>query len=210
MGKKLTWLVVIIIVLLGAWWLLSPHAAAPQGGVATTTTSTIIPGVADETYTNSHLSFSIKYPATATSSAFDFSGYLQRTGTPVVSFVLPKEQGTNLSEAGVYIGATTTPSAMQSCENEVQQNGEVAVGTTTINGQDFATFTSSDAGAGNFYESTSLRTYQNGSCFEIVELIHSTNIGNYTPGTVVAFDHAKYQGFLEAIVATYYPIPTGI
>jgi len=217
MKQTWLWVAIIVLLLIGAfvWWNSGANPTAPTMSTSTavtTTTGDIIAGVPNATYTNSRLSFTITYPSTATSSAFDFSGFLPRTQTPVVSFVLPSSmsQGTNLGEAGVYIGATTTPAAMRACESPVSNGGETSVGTTTINGQEFASFTSSDAGAGNFYDSKIFRTYQNGACFEIVELLHSGNIGNYPAGTVSEFDKSKFQGILDAIVRTYASVPTGI
>ena len=77
------------------------------------------------------------------------------------------------------------------------------MGTTTINGATWNVFTSADAGAGNFYESKTFRTVHGDTCFEMVELLHSGNIGNYPAGTVVEFDKAKFQGMLETIAHTF-------
>jgi hypothetical protein len=213
--KWLLWIIVIVIIVAGGWYLLSganPGSGQAPATTATTTTSDeIIPGVQNETYTNQHLSFSIEYPATANTTT-DFSeGYLPLTQTPVIAIELPQSMfaGTNLSEAGVYIGATTTPSVMTACTEASQQAEETATTSLTIGGQTFFAFTSTGVGAGNIYQEKTFRTFQNGSCFEIVELLHSGNIGNYTPGTVQQFDEAEFSGILDSIVQTYYPIPTG-
>lgn len=118
-------------------------------------------------------------------------------------------QGTNLGEAGVYIGATTTPKAMQQCTQPQKDLDEKAATSTTIGGQQFAVFTSTGVGAGNIYDEKVYRTIQNGQCLEIAELLHSGNIGNYPPGSVKQFDRAQFSGILESIVQTYQPIPTG-
>ena len=210
---KWFWAFVVLLLLFAGWWYFGMQAAPATGNTGTpTTTADIIAGVPNKTYTNSHLSFTMQYPATASSSEVDFEGFLPRTQTPVVSFTLPRDMfaGTNLVEAGVYIGATTTPTAMQICENAIHNGGETPVATTTIGGQEFTAFTATGAGAGNLYESKIFRTYQNGACFEIVEMLHSGNIGNYTPGTVTQFDKAKYLGILDSIVSTYTSVPTGI
>lgn len=213
--KWLLWLIALVIIIAGGWYLLAntnPSATQPPTGTATTTfAADIIPGVANETYTDQHLSFSIEYPATA-STTTDFSdGYLPLTQTPVIAIELPQSMfaGTNLSEAGVYIGATTTPSVMTACTEASPQAEEIATTSMNIGGQTFFAFTSTGVGAGNIYQEKTFRTFQNGSCLEIVELLHSGNIDNYTSGTVQQFNEAEFSGILDSIVQTYYPIPTG-
>ncbi len=204
---KQWWPVVILIILAAlAWWYFGTQTAP------TVLPAEILTGVPNATYTNSQLGFSLQYPSTATSSEFNFDGYLPLTQTPVASFVLPKSMsvGTNLGEAGVYIGATTSPAIVANCLVATSDNGEQGVGNATIDGTEFTVSAMSDAGAGNFYESKIYRTVKNGTCLEIVELLHSGNIDNYPTGTVTAFDHAKFSGILDAIVQTYKPLPTGI
>jgi hypothetical protein len=209
------WTFVIVLAILLIAFAIYDVVKPFSSGVATSTTPTVTPGiiagVTSVQYQNSQLEFSIWYPETAASSQVNFDGFLPVTQTPVVSFVLPSSmfQGTNLGEAGVYIGATTTPAIVSACTQVLPDSGESATTTETINGSAFTVFTASDAGAGNFYESKIYRTVQNGACLEIVELLHSGNIGNYTPGTVVEFDHAKFSRILDAIVHTYESIPTG-
>jgi len=198
---KQWWLVIVLAVILiafGVYDVVKPFSSTPV-------VADIIAGTPNATYTNSQLGFSLQYPSTATSSAFDFTGYLPLTQTPVTSFVLPADMsaGTNLGQAGVYIGATTSPSIVTTCATAQQNSGEIATTSATIGGTVFSVFTSNDAGAGNFYETKSYRAVVNGSCLEINETLHSGNIGNYTPGTVTEFDHAKFSGILDAIVQTY-------
>lgn len=164
----------------------------------------IIPGISSIEYRDTEFGFSIEYPETAASSNTDFTGYLPLTQTPVISFILPRSmgEGTNLSEAGIYIGATSTPDIMERCSTSSIGVGETFIGTTTINGATFGVFTSVEAGAGNLYDSTAFRTVHNARCLEIVELIHSTNVANYPEGTVVEFDKPKFQGYLEKMADT--------
>ena len=64
---------------------------------------------------------------------------------------------------------------------------------------------SSGAGAGNFYESKVYRTIKNtgGICIEISETIHTSNIGNYTPGTVTQVKQSDVQATLDPIVQSF-------
>ena len=198
------WVIILLVaVVLAGWAIYSTQrgSGAPQLPNA----DEIVPGVASVEYRDTEYGFSIQYPEIATTSPVNFEGYLPLTQTPLVSFVLPKSMytGTNLVEAGVYIGATTSPGVLARCLVMASNLGENGVGSATINGAEFMVATSTDAGAGNFYEEKVYRRIQNGACLEIVELLHSGNIGNYTPGTVVEFEKAKFSGYLDATVHTY-------
>lgn len=203
MKQTWIWVLIIVLIIIGAfvWWNGVQPATTTTG--TSTTTAQIISGTDNATYTNSALGFSMQYPSTAAPSATDVSGYLQITQNPVTSFVLPASMsaGTNLGEAGVYVGATTSPATVASCTTA--QNDETALPSETIGGQQFSVFSAAEPGAGNLYETKAYRAIKNGTCIEINELLHSSNIGNYDPGTVTAFDHAKFSGILDAIVHTY-------
>ncbi len=162
----------------------------------------IIPGISSIEYRDTEYGFSIEYPETASSSAVDFEGYVPLTQTPVMSFVLPSSmgEGTNLSEAGIYIGATTTPDVVAICSTSSIGVGETFVGTTSINGASFGVFTSAEVAAGNIYEATAFRAVHAGRCLEIVELLHFTTIANYPEGSVAEFDTATFQGYLRKMV----------
>ena|SRR5581483_6583581 len=195
--------ILIIIVLIGAGLYFSTTSNNPATSQPATTPQ-IITGVDNKTYTDPHLHFTMLYPATAAASDVNYTGYLPLTQNAVVSFTLPKDmfKGTNLGEAGVYIGATTSQKALQSCTNALVDFGEKAAGTQQINGTTFNVFTSTGVGAGNIYDETDYRTVQNGTCIEVVELLHSGNIGNYPPGTTKEFDHPTFKGYLDGMVNT--------
>lgn len=205
--KQWWFIIVLAVVLIGlaVYDIVRPFSSGTASPQASSTPSEIISGIQNVTYTNSQLGFTVQYPATAIPSASDISAFLALTQTPVTSFVLPDSmyEGTNLAEAGVYVGATTSPAIVSACTQPSANLNEKSLGTVTINSTDFAVFTSADAGAGNFYESRSYRRVNNGTCLEFNELLHSGNIANYTPGQVVEFDHAKFSGILDAIVRTY-------
>jgi hypothetical protein len=208
LGKLLLAIIVLILAALAWLFLGMHHAQAPSQPVATSTPSGILTGVTDVTYVNSNLSFSITHPSSLASSSIDFSGYLPLTQAPLVSFVVPQSMyaGTNLEEAGVYVGASSSPQVLTACTSAMP--GET-LRNETINGADFVVATSSGAGAGNLYESKIYRRIENGWCVEVVELLHSGNIGNYTPGAVKEFDHAFFANLLDTVVHTYRSIPTG-
>ena len=170
---------------------LSSVTSTPQSSSSTTTlspsTATIIPGSKNVSYT------------VVTSG---FSGSLSLTSTSVVGIVLPKSlsKGTNLSGAAVYIGASSSSSATKNWNKPLQ--GEISAGPVVLNGVSFAVFTRTDQAAGNIYDARFYRTLHKGVCIEVVELLHSTNIANYTAGSVKQFDKAIFQGYLASIVSS--------
>ena len=133
-----------------------------------------------------------------------FEAFLPLTQAPAVAIILPQSlfKGTNLAGAGVYIGASSSPAVTSKWSVPAAGSLEVAQGTTTINGVTFAIFTSSEGAAGNIYEERIYRALYKGTCFELTELLHSLEIGNFTPGSVIQFDRVKFGGYLEAIVDT--------
>jgi hypothetical protein len=100
-------------------------------------------------------------------------------------FVLDKTPyaNTNLDSAVVSVkilSSVTTPTACAAFDPN-----EIAGGHTTsivsINGITFLTAVSSDAGAGNFYETHYNRTWYGNNCVEVNAIVHSTDPGVYDP-----------------------------
>ncbi len=156
-------------------------------------------------YQDDIFGFKITYQQKDEMKPDGFEGFLPTTLTPIVAFELPKQlfDKTNLLEAGVFIGASSSPNAKIACAKPSKDTSETSLGTTTINGVSWNVFSSTGAAAGNLYETKSYRTVHGEVCFEIVELLHSGNIGNYPEGVVVEFDKAKFSSMLEAIAETF-------
>lgn len=210
--KALLWVILALIIGLAAYFIYESQSAAtipPPTTTATTTTADlpeIIPGTPSVMYQDPQYGFSIYYPSTTILKSTGFDGFLPLTQTPVIAFTLSRGlfQGTNLNEAGVYIGATTTPSIVSSCTEPSSQGDETeASSTATVNGTAFNVFDSTGAAAGNIYQEKTFRTVENGTCFELVEMLHSGQLANYPAGTIVAFDQAQFSGILEAMVDTF-------
>jgi len=110
---------------------------------------------------------------------------------------------TNFSEAKFTVGTSVDPAAIKDCF----KSAGGSIGTTTevaINNQKFTRITLADAGAGNFYETTSYRTIYNNQCYAIEYTIHSTNIDNYSPDQgIKEFDKKKIEPLLENIVSSF-------
>jgi lipopolysaccharide export system protein LptC len=167
--------------------------------VATTTPETLT------SYQDDIIGFNVTYQQQYQMKTENFEGYLPLTATPVVAFQIPANlyTGTNLGEAGVYIGASSSPKILATCLKATKDMGATSMGTTTINGQVWNVFTSADAGAGNLYESKTYRIIHNKQCFEMNELLHSGNINNYPEGEVVEFDKPKFQTMLDEVAQTF-------
>lgn len=123
-------------------------------------------------------------------------------GLVLARVTIPKsfQPGTNFSDARFTIGTSADPTAVKECLT--QGNGNPATtAKVTIKGIPYTKLTFGDAGAGNFYETTSYRTVRNNQCYVAEYTIHSTNIGNYPPEQgIKEFDKAAVQNVLEGMV----------
>jgi len=173
-------------------------------GAPTVSTSTeIITSVGSLPYADKEYEFTILHPVTVPPVTTGFEGFLPVTAEPVVGFHFPQSlyQGTNLVDAGVFIGASPEMNKVNACLSTGEQ--EKSLGTKNINGVNFQVFASSGVGAGNIYDEVSYRTVRSGTCYEIVELLHSGNIGNYPAGSVKQYDHDAFRAMLDTMVGTF-------
>ena len=112
---------------------------------------------------------------------------------------------TNLSEVYLFISSTSDAQVVATCVEPNQNGGgpEQIVGNEVFNGFTFVHSTSEGAGAGNYYEQEIYRMIDKNVCYEVTYFIHSTNIGNYTPGTVTEFDRNFIMQKLYDVFATF-------
>jgi hypothetical protein len=128
-------------------------------------------------------------------------------GTPLLTlafidstFYSPR---TNLSEAYLLLAATADPAIVSTCTQPSTQVPETVTGLVSLNNHAFTRSEFTGAAAGNRYEQVAYRTAWENKCFEMILLIHSTNIGNYSPGTVVEFDHAALLSKFDLVLNTF-------
>ncbi|MDD3284532.1 MAG: MliC family protein [Patescibacteria group bacterium] len=126
-------------------------------------------------------------------------------GLVLAQIVIPREfiQSTNFSEAKFTVGVSADTDAVKNC---LIYNLGNSTSTTkaTINNHEFTKISFADAGAGNFYETTTYRTIYNDECYAIEYTIHSTNIGNYSPDQgIIEFDKVKITEIFEKIVMSF-------
>ncbi len=164
-----------------------------------------------ERFTDSNDTFSFKYNAFFqamegdTASSIDWRLNATQQGRVLARVIAPRTYmpGTNFSDARLTVGRSTDTSAITSCMTDTS-NGEIKSGSRTISGHPFTMFTSSDAAAGNFYETTSYRGIVDGDCYVIEYTIHSGNIANYSPDQgIKEFDKSKIKAELEKTITSF-------
>ncbi len=124
------------------------------------------------------------------------------TGT---AFEIPKAmtRGTNLSSNLTYVSveSVAVPRGKR-CDVKLFMPDPENVHLQREGGRTWIVGGTSDAGAGNFYEITAYALANSKPCLAVRYFIHSTNIGNYDPGTVREFDKAALRAKFDAIRKT--------
>lgn len=112
---------------------------------------------------------------------------------------------TNFSEATFTVGTSADPSAVATCLTYNPSGGPATTPThQTINGTAYTVMHSSDAAAGNRYDTTSYRTVRNSQCYVIEYTIHYGNIQNYDPSTAVKeFNESAVASVMDGIVKSF-------
>jgi hypothetical protein len=111
---------------------------------------------------------------------------------------------TNLSEVYLMLSSTSDVGIAATCTEPNQKGGggpEYPAGEEVVNGLPFVHTTAEGAGAGNFYQQEIFRTVYNSACHEVIFFIHSTNVGNYAPGTVTEFNRDAVMQNLQAVLS---------
>lgn len=126
-------------------------------------------------------------------------------GMILTTVTIPRSfmSGTNFSEARFTVGRSTDPKAIKSCTVKSAYEDPMVIN-QEVSGMPFQRFSSSDAGAGNFYETTSYRAIVDGDCYALEYTIHSTNIGNYPPEQgIKEFDKTQVVKELKSIINSF-------
>jgi hypothetical protein len=167
-----------------------------------------------QTDTNSAGGFTVAYPidfnTTDNSSPKPATGWRINStvsGRNYFTLVVPKafEPQTNFSDATLTVGSSANNIAIKQCLDADPSGGPaVATSSAVINGISFTVFHTSDAGAGNFYETTSYRTLHAGQCYAVEYTIHSNQVANYPSSyNLREFNEAKATSLLDGIVDTF-------
>lgn len=122
-------------------------------------------------------------------------------GIILATLTIQKEfmPNTNFSDAKLTIGRSTNETDIRNCT--VTSANEKYIGKAVINSNELSKFTSSEGAAGNFYGTTSYRGILDGDCYAIEYIIHSTNLGSYSPDQGInQFDSEKIMNDLEDVI----------
>lgn len=177
-------IVVAIVVIVGGYFLLrKPEALAPINN----NPEPVIVTPENTVFTDKEKTVTFSYPKDLAISSGDI-GYsaswrqnTQTLGLSIAKVTIPKstQPQTNFSEAVFSLGTSNNTLAIKDCL--IANNGEIAKGTVSINGVTYTKTMLGDAGAGNYYNTTSYRTMHNNQCYVMEYTIHSTSIGAYSP-----------------------------
>jgi len=158
----------------------------------------------EQVYRNTRRGFEMRYTPQFVVGVPAFDPETMRT-TVEVSFHLVGSayySGTNLSEAAVIVGVSGEEGIVAVCETP-RLEAEEPLGQVEIDAASFRKSTFTGVAAGHAYEQITYRAACQDRCYEIVLLIHSTNISAYTPGTVTEFDREAVLQTLEEVLFTF-------
>lgn len=163
------------------------------------------------TFTDNGKTFSFSYPSTLTVTGGgigytpDWANQSIQPGLVLAKVSIPKsfQPNTNFSEAWFKVGTSADPTAVKNCLTDTS-GSKSAKTKVTINGTSYTKIVFGDAGAGNFYDTTSYRVLRNNQCYAIEYTIHSTNIGNYSPDQgITEYNKVKVQTVLDTMVKSF-------
>jgi hypothetical protein len=158
-----------------------------------------------QSYQSADYGFSFQYPSEWLNKSTDAS--YSTLGESLVVLELPKAsyEGTNFGDATFSVNAQYVDS-LEAClalSTSVESTEVFAEDKfETVNGLTYFVVSGSGAGAGNLYESKYDRAFVNGSCFEVVQTLHTTNIGNYDGEVVTEVNAAHVWERMDTIFQT--------
>lgn len=129
-------------------------------------------------------------------------------GYKMFTLTIPKvfEPQTNFSDATLSVGMSGNAKAVAECLVPEMTDGRSVTSTLLIDNIPFTVFHFADAGAGNYYETTSYRFLRGGGqqCWVVEYTIHSSQIMNYPAEyQLKPFDASKLTNVLDRIVGTF-------
>ncbi|TSD06149.1 MAG: hypothetical protein Greene07147_8 [Parcubacteria group bacterium Greene0714_7] len=196
------WLILILTVLLFvSLWLFPSSFSLPSifNNITLIANASIPEGWRE--FDSTKLGISILYPpgyVVDSSSVHTELG--SRQGSKGVQFKIPKSytEGNNLSHIDTGVSVEILPRVAPCTGTSFVEEGLVSK-TLKEKGTTYLMTKTAGAGAGNFYEETVYVISGSVPCTAVRYFFHSTNIGNYSPGTVEAFDKQALLKEFDAI-----------
>ncbi len=149
-------------------------------------------GGLSQVYASSAKGFSIRYPAGYTVNAsYKYQALGPEKSISGVKFVIPSSiaTGTNLSSYDTGVSVEEIPlSNAQNCNATPFVYPGTSIKNITDNNVQYSFATTSNPGAGNFYDEEVWAMPDTNPCMAVRYLIHSTDILNYPAGTVRPFN----------------------
>jgi len=172
--------------------------------------STAVNGL--KTFTDQGKTFTFTYPE-AFSVTGGGIGYTESwkansdntLGLILATIIIPQsyQPKTNFGDAKFTVGTSSDPEAVKNCLIDNTGVG-VKKSVAIIHGVPYTKMVSTDAGAGNRYETTSYRAIQNNQCYAIEYTIHYAVLENFDKNSgVTAFDTTKVHAMLEGIAQSF-------
>lgn len=155
------------------------------------------------TFASSQSGFSLRYPPGYTvNGGYVYEGLGPGHDITGVSFTIPasKTTGTNLA-SDTRVSVETLPGVADCTADLFLPAGGPAPTTVTENGTEYSVATMSDAGAGNFYDTTVYALVGSSPCLAVRTFIHYNNAANFDP-PVTGFDRAALTAEFDAIRKT--------
>jgi GH25 family lysozyme M1 (1,4-beta-N-acetylmuramidase) len=168
-----------------------------------------------EVFTSEGYAFEIRYPVDYVTKLDTGQKSLNvrlemPENTPVWQFNLIKPeyyQGTNLVNAGLVIQVARGPDAVSGCslyksKSLYQQKGSL-LPEKTINSIPYVVDVVNEGVMGGFYQRISYRTVFQSACYEITQIIQTTNLDNFPLDTIQAFPEDQVLEQLDQILDTF-------
>ncbi len=180
MAKYIIGVIVLILLAAGGYYMLNNDITPPQEETP--------PVIEPTTSTYATSTFSVTYPKEyMIDTKYQYKGVPNK---PIdgVSFTIPLSMatGTNLS-GDSRVSIEWLPRA-RTCTADIYFLDNVRAREVTEGGMKYSVASTSDAGAGNFYEEMVYALPESSPCTAVRYFIHSTSLGNYATGTVRAYD----------------------
>lgn len=174
---KSTFLILALVILAGIGYFFWVHSQKP---------------VDDGTLVYHGDRFSVHYPQNwfaDTSYQYDLLGP-EEPAIPGVKFHVPIAliAGTNLTtDTGISVEQMA---GMPACRAEPFLISPQSVADETVDGTNYSVASSFDAAAGNRYEETVYALKGTNPCIAVRYFVHYSELGNFDPDKIMAFDHA--------------------